>query len=71
VVSRSDADAVLEDVLDALGLGDDAAVTLAMAERARKIIAAALDAAGEEAIEADHDRRADERAWRSDVRAGL
>ena len=58
-----EADALLSDVLDALGLSDDDDTTESGRLAAIKRIRARLDAHADSTLSADHDRRADERHY--------
>lgn len=65
------AEAILDDVLDALGLGDDDDTTDEGRLAAIKCIRARLDAHADETLAADADRRADERRYYADARRSL
>jgi hypothetical protein len=62
------AEALLDDVLDALGLTDDEDTTDAGRLAAIRCIRKRLDEHADEALSADHDRRADERHYYAGAR---
>jgi hypothetical protein len=71
VTTIDEADALLDDVLDALGLGDDDDTTDSGRLAAIRCIRARLDEHADAALSADHDRRADERHYYADARGAL